>query len=592
MKAQIKVLLMQAQFYLEWVKNWWMHLSIEQQIGYILLSLACLIAAQLCLFILKNVLVWLLQQFGLSTPVLYSRMPRLPWRLPLKVYLSVKRWYEFVIKLGKGSTGGFSSSLSVQTHLYKPSQVLLGRAYFLGFGLMQSVGIKIARHIMVYAMTGAGKTTWLIAMLSVWRGSAWIIDPKGQVFDALASHDKREWIGLFPDEPERTAKWNPFDDIKFAMERNGLRAGVKWSKRLARALVVTPPKSNSPYFSDTARKFVSSLVLFIISSYPEEQHNLGTLFELACFGVRVYNDDGSLESSQEESYALLLKLMLESTAFGNDIAAGAAAMCSSSGKTSGDVLSTLQEQLSWLSDESVRYMLSGTTRPISDAKTRDDVVFALVAPVLSLKEELKPLARLWTNFTIYTFEAIKKSKGLCLTIVDETQSIGANPTLQAALAFVRSYKQVMVIISQDREGMKAEFKSVDAFTGNADAVLWMATNHPNNIEYLNKTLGKRTITQKDKRTGHKTYREVDVMTEEQIGRFLSPDSGNMIVTRAGGRAMRLKISKYFNELPVWAYAPDPDHKEPILRRIARFVLMPFIRVSKPKPQENADDTAK
>jgi len=67
-------------------------------------------------------------------------------------------------------------------------------------------------------------------------------------------------------------------------------------------------------------------------------------------------------------------------------------------------------------------------------------------------------------------------------------------------------------------------------------------------------------------------RERPLMYAEQIRRFLDPARGRVIVTRAGKRPLRLKIAKYFEELPVTAYDPDPQHRERLLRRFTRFLI--------------------
>ena len=63
----------------------------------------------------------------------------------------------------------------------------------------------------------------------------------------------------------------------------------------------------------------------------------------------------------------------------------------------------------------------------------------------------------------------------------------------------------------------------------------------------------------------------------------------MIVTRAGGRALRLMNEPYFKALPVWAYDPDPDHREAFLRRVMRALLgqCPKAPNAPVKPQEQS-----
>jgi hypothetical protein len=100
----------------------------------------------------------------------------------------------------------------------------------------------------------------------------------------------------------------------------------------------------------------------------------------------------------------------------------------------------------------------------------------------------------------------------------------------------------------------------------------MGTNHSDNLTMLSQTLGQKAHVEKDKYTRRKSYRNVPVMDKDQLARLLEPDSGNIIVTRAGRRAMRLKNEPYYTALPVTRYNADPDHREALLRRFTRFLL--------------------
>lgn len=529
------------------------------------------------LFVVKATLLRLLRAFGLYSPSLYAELPSMfpHWRSIYRLNMQLSKWKETVFTFGKYPTAGFSSTLATMTLLYTPSTVLIGRVYWAGVGLIQPAGMLIQRHIMVYAMTGAGKSTYLISMLALWNGSACIIDPKGQITYALALNDKREWVVFRPYDPDRSAQWNPLDDIKAAMQREGTSAAVQWCQRLSESLVVTPAGSKAPFFSDTARGYLTAIVLYVLTEHSGEDHTLPFVFELITHGYRVYSDDGELETSPKEARALLDNRVLQCMAFDGAVAESAAAFINASGDTKSSLVSTLQEQFKWMALPSLKYMLSKTTLPLSEAKTRDDVVFSFVTPVLSLREELQPLFRLYTNFVSYTFEAVEQKNGQCLFIIDEVQAMGHNATLEVALPVARSYGLSVVAIAQDREGMKASYPNTyGSFEGNADVVLFMATNHPDNYNYLSEALGKRTHIETDPRTGKKSYRESDVMTPDQVKRFLSPDTGNLIAIRAGARALRLKIAPYFTELPITAYCADPDHREPILRRISRLIFNP------------------
>jgi type IV secretory pathway TraG/TraD family ATPase VirD4 len=255
-------------------------------------------------FVARTILLVLGRSFGLCAPSFYSYWPRLPWRSVLSVWFKFSAWRERVFIMGKRATGGFASALYVLTRLYKPGQVLLGRASAWGIGLLQPIGATLARHGFIYATTGAGKTTALISMVATWSGSAVLIDPKGQIVLALSAHDTlRRWIRLAPYDAN-TAIFNVFDDIKAAIARSGSDAAVLWAQRVAQALVITPAGSRLPYFTDVSRAFLSGLILYVLVRYPASQHNLATVRDLIVHGLRVFNDDGSEATRGDEAFAL------------------------------------------------------------------------------------------------------------------------------------------------------------------------------------------------------------------------------------------------------------------------------------------------
>jgi type IV secretory pathway TraG/TraD family ATPase VirD4 len=545
-------------------------LTDEELISILLYDVGFCLAA---LFSIRTVLILFSRKIGIYHPDYYRLWPRLPWRSLMIIWNDIRIWFERTFQMGNRATGGFSNALNTLTLLYKPGHILLGRAFAWGFGLLQPVGIKVERHLFMYAMTGAGKTTALITILSTWRNSAFVIDPKAQITNALFEYDWRAWYVLDPYgiSSAISACINVYDCIKSAMERDGPHAAVLWAMRIAQALVITPAGARTPYFYDTARGFIFGVILHVLSTHPEEDHNLPYIRNLLINGYRVYSKEtGQEETTPEEAQQLLLRAMLKNAAFDGAIAGAAAALANASGETGGNIRSTLLDRTKWLDIPAVCNVLCSTSLPLSDLKTRNDVVFSLTAPVLSIREELAPLCRLLTNLTAYTFEYIREKNGQCLTIVDELPSQGFNETFEVMLAVARSYGQTVLGISQNIELMKKTYpKSWATFSGEADAVFWMATNHDDTATHLSQILGKKSHVEKDSYSGRKIYREVAVMDADQIKRFLSPDSGNLIVTRAGMRALKLKNEPYFKALPVWKYAADPDHKEAFWRRITR-----------------------
>ena len=309
--------------------------------------------------------------------------------------------------------------------------------------------------------------------------------------------------------------------------------------------------------------------------HDEEEHNLAVVRDLIVHGYKLVDKDGKEETKGDEAHELLLRAMTNNPAYDAFIAGAISSLQSASGETSGNVRSTLQEQSKWLDIPQVRRCITSSDFSLVDLKTRDDMVLAFTAELSSLREELSRFSRLLTNLSYYTFQAVKKKKGQCLTVIDELPSCQKyNPTLELMLAAGRSMGQTLLGISQNLELMQLHYpKSWKSFISEADVCFWMGGNHPDNADMLSsKLLGKKTIQNKDKRSGHQTRFDIDVMTSEQVSRYLDPDSDRLIVTRASGRSLLLRNDPYYKALPVWKYEADPEHGDTWFRAIIRFLL--------------------
>lgn len=427
---------------------------------------------------------------GLSHPAHYRWWPRLPWRSFWIVIMRVKEWRE-LFRMGRKATAGWVGIPAALTMMYRPGQVLLGRMWGFGFGWLQPIGLKATRHLAMFAMTGAGKTTFLVTLVSTWAGSCAIVDPKFQVTQALRRVRGKTWVVLDPyglgDAP--SAIWNVYDEVKAAIERDGWVCCVRWMQKIAESLVITSPGNRSPFFPDAARQFVVSLLLYILLCLPPEQHNLVVFRRLLNRG----HDD--VASDPDEAFATLLYGMRQCDAFGGAVANGASALENMGNETRGNVLGTAREATKWLDDPRIHRVVGGQSAALcADLKTRDDLVLSLGAPVSAIREELAPFARLLTNTIIHVFETVRApQRKPCLLAVDEMPAQGYNRAIETAAPVMRSYGLQLLAIAQDIAGVKAAYPTTwETFISNADAVFWMAANSQDTISYLEKVLGTTT----------------------------------------------------------------------------------------------------
>lgn len=541
-------------------------------------------------FAVRTLYVVLARWLGLYSPDQYCWFPRLPWRPFFRTWSALKRWHERTRLFGRrGSTGGFAGALGTLALMFKPGHVLLGRAYMFGLPGLQPIGIAPKRHLFAIAQTGSGKTVLAITILATWLGSAFVIDPKAQIVRALAGNDGRQWFPIDPDHQSgfESACFNPFDWIKECQQLSDEGAAVLAAMRIAEALIVTPSGNKSPFFYDLPRQFLAGVILHVLTIHPASDHNLPYVRDLLIHGYRVTSDEGLEATQGDEPHQLLLRIMLKNPAFDGVIAGAASAMVTAAGETLGSLRATLLEQTKWLDIPNVRAVLKRSDFSLFDLKRRDDIVVAFTPSIYSIREELSRFARMLTNLTAYSFELETKRKGLTLLLCDELPSQKNNPVFEAILATSRSQGLLCFGIAQSVELMKLHYpNSYRSFIGEADVTWWMGGTHPDNRQLLSELLGKRTLVETDKHSGRKTYRDVSVMEPEQIARFLDPNSGHVIVTRAGGRPLKLVNEPYFKALPVWRYAPDPDQREQFARRVVR-ALLDTVRALFPRKSKSA-----
>lgn len=546
-------------------------------------SVATGLALPFVMFALKTFLIWLMRKLGISVPWIYSRFPRLPWRsLIMRPVMILSRWKEHVFKIGKTSSGGFSGVLATLTNEYHDpnKQIPLGLPWVWGFTTYQMTGLVIQTHLLCIGQSGGGKSVWLKTMLACWQGSMVVIDPKGEMLRDIFACKRGYTVVALQPYSFLGGQINPIDSLDEAYQQSGESAAIQWAYRIAIAFIEAQPNSKNAFFSNTAQGYLVGIILFVYATYPREDRHLGTVRDLIIYGMRVFNDDGSEETNQEEAFQLLHKLMLECALFTVAIAGAASPFIHAAKETLGSLRSTLMERTKILDIPTVRHMLSATTRPLRELKTHNDYALLFCAPVTSIRGELKDLVRLVTNLVLYTFEAEPVKNGQCLFCIDELNAQGYSSAIEVSLPVARGLGLSIVAAIQDLEGLKAAYPSTYlSFIGNSDATVWLSTSHPMNLSQLSQMLGKTVAVRKDKQTG-KTHRvETDVAKPDQLGRFLTRDLGNMIVTRSGMRPLRLRLDPHYLSLAIWMYQVDPDHKEALLRRITRLLLRPFLRTS-------------
>lgn len=513
-------------------------------------------------------------------------------------------WWEELFRFRLRATAGFASVWETMTLIFRPDSVYLGKLRAFGVGWWQSIGIKAQKHLVMIAGTGGGKTTLLLTLLGLHRGTAFIIDPKGQMAKVIARSlaRKRKVAILDPRRivrGHRTATWNPFDEILRAVERQRRRnqweieearrrgeappddlpkpedIAVIYAMKMADGLVIRHGKE-SPFWPNAAKDFLVGLILFVLLIEPPERRNLVRLYDLLCNGLMEKTPAG------RNSFDVLLFEMTKVKAFGGIVAGSANTLANAAKETRGSIISTMTEALKWLKNPAVRNICQSSSFSLDELKTGNLTLF-LCAPVSDIRVEMAGWFRLLTVLSLTIFEELQheQSKTRCLYALDEFPALGRIDAIETSAAVMRSYGIRLLCIAQDIGQISNLYENWQTFIGSAAAVWYMAISDPTTLRYLEQSLGKSRIHRKLGRRWWKPFAsepprvvedEHTVMTADQIERFLSPRRANMIVQRSGERPLKLRCSPFFKTLPVYAYDHDTDYPEAPLRAWMRRLL--------------------
>lgn len=172
-----------------------------------------------------------------------------------------------------------------------PSSILLGAFGGDGGAPLQFVHWDDDGHLLTVAPTRSGKAvTSIIPNLLRYRGSAIVIDPKGELYEATS-----KWRRANVGPVYRLA---PFDDGSNPATARYPRHGFNPLTRVrvqsdARALaeLMFPRDPRSPeFFAEDAVAFVTATILFLLDEAPPERRNMALVRKLVSQPVAAFRD--------------------------------------------------------------------------------------------------------------------------------------------------------------------------------------------------------------------------------------------------------------------------------------------------------------
>lgn len=349
------------------------------------------------------------------------------------------------------------------------------------------------RHCLTVAGSRAGKgVSVILPNLARYSGSVCVLDPKGENANLTAERrgkgrgvpaggmgqevfviDPFEWAEEVP--PEYRAGFNPIADLD---PRSKLFVDECYS--LADALVMATAKDANDHWNSTARLVLRGFIAWVASA-SEGRRDLVEVRRL----LHLPRDD----------FDDLIDAFIDAPDRANGVPAEMAGALQGMGDDErGSVLSTVRQNILFLSSEPMADCLSDTTRqPDLKAWKMGGQSIYLVLPA-SLMGQHARFFRLFLNRLIAASETDDKPKVSGLLLLDEMHVLGHMAQLETAAGLMAGYGLKIWSIWQDFTQAEAIFgERWQTFLGNASVFQSFGLNDMKTLQYVSDRLGPTSV---------------------------------------------------------------------------------------------------
>jgi type IV secretion system protein VirD4 len=440
---------------------------------------------------------------------------------------------------------------------YKTGKILLGS---LGHNV---IGVSDNRHLLTVAGSRAGKgTSAIIPNLLTYTGSVLVLDPKGE--NASITAERR---GIGRDIPNGGLNQDVFvlDPFNVADVHDDMRAGfdpfaylnpdspdfIDDCDNIADALIVAQPGKENDHWNGSARLIIRGFIAWVAAASEIENRNLLEVNRLLFL---------ALEGEDEDSLAFVLAEMRLSPHIAHGIPTQAANTLLSMGERErGSVLSTIRQNLAFLSSPSMAHCLSGELRSpdIRKWKFGDQSIY-LCLPAGRLHRYFR-FFRLFINQLLAAVESEQDvPETPALMILDEMHVLGHMAALETAAGLFAGFGVRIWSIWQDLAQLKHLYKTRwETFIGNASVLQFFGLNDMTTLEWVSRRLGKSSILKisqneqslEDSAQGYsaqsRSIQETPLLSPDEVAYFFSRESNNQLIIFPGSDPIFLKRLPYY-----------------------------------------------
>jgi type IV secretory pathway TraG/TraD family ATPase VirD4 len=380
-------------------------------------------------------------------------------------------------------------------------------------------------HTLIVARTRTGKgTRVIIPTLLRYRGSALVIDPKGENA-AITATARKEQLGqsihilnpwnelaaTYASRGFKPATFNPLD----ILDRDDPNV-VATAQTLAGSICPAPANAKDRFWQGSAANVLTAVLLWLADTAGEHK-TLGRAREIVSL-------------TRKEFTAKYLIPMAASEAFSGAIREMAAPFIDLADETYSGVMSNLSESTKFLSDPQIKAATAQSSFAMEDLATEKATVYVVIPT------ERMDTQKTWLRLVIAAAMHIFKhphtrlrSGHRCLFLIDEFAALGRLDDLPRDIATMSGFGVDFALIVQGLDQLKDHYAEARGTILSNCAYKWFCdVNDLDSAKYLSDSLGKATVgttssSQSSSSSAHGGTSSTTVSHSETGRSLLNPD---------------------------------------------------------------------
>ena len=424
------------------------------------------------------------------------------------------------------------------------------------------------QHILVLAPPGTGKTTAIVipTLLRYRAASAWVLDPKGELWSATAAWRRRRLghrcIRFAPSTPG-TPAWNPLLEIPIGP--GDLAAAAV----LGQNLVVASASEGELHWTRAARSLWTLLALHVRYA-PNVEPTVAALRQVLVSRTnhdQLFDDLAEYAHDPRLAYGWLDPLTGEPSSTHPEVRFLARKFRATPPRERGSIVSTLQQYLDPWGDPQIARATKTSEFNLRDLLGSRRTTLYVSIPFHDLTR-LAPLVRLQLAALARRLtQRPTESPHRLELVVDEFAALGRVPIMEEMLAFLRGYNARSVLLLQDLAQLRRLYGPRETIAGNCRVHLALATQSPETRHHASSLAGTTTARYRRTSRSHggalgKGFRRTTAMTEAARPLLTEGEVGTLpldqaVLFRAGLSPVRVWLRPYFADPKLLVRSREP-----------------------------------